>query len=91
MRWGWHTWRRRENGRQDLKVLFASIELMNAAQFDVRFALNPLSKGLGNGLADVVAVTAMPLDVVVGARVEDEALFTVDVIILEEEVEEDSS
>ncbi len=72
-------------------MLFASIELINAAQFEVRFALNPLSKGLGNGLADVVAATAMPPDVDVGARVEDEALFTVDVTIFEDEDEEDSS
>lgn len=66
------TWRRRENGKHDLNVAFASIAFMKLEQVAVILELNPLSKGVGNGLmlpADVAVVMALA-DVDVGASVD---------------------
>lgn len=41
--------------------------------------LNPVSKGVGSGLVLSVVAAALPLDVVVGASVDEDAVLTVDV------------
>jgi len=65
-------WSKRENGRQDLNVLFESIESINEAQLEVMLLLNPVSKGVGRAATELVVAATMPLvDVVVGASVVD--------------------
>jgi len=42
-------WRRRENGRQVLKVALESMEVMKELQAEVILLLKPISKGVGKG------------------------------------------
>lgn len=56
------------------------MEAMNAAQLAVMLLLKPISKGVGNVPTLVVSAAAMPLDVEVGASVEDEDDFLIVVV-----------
>jgi stress response protein YsnF len=63
-------WRRRENGRQVLKVALESMEVMKDWHDAVILLLNPTSKGVGRTVS--VPVTVEPVVVGVDADVEDE-------------------
>lgn len=71
-------WRSRENGRHDLKVLFASMEVIKDWQLVVILLLKPVSKGVGNADALSVVATTRPLDVLVGASVDVDELRVVE-------------
>lgn len=61
-----------------------SIDDMNEAQLAVMLLLKPISKGVGSVATLVVSAAAMPLDVEVGASVEDdEDDFFVVVVLVE--------
>lgn len=49
-------WRSMENGRQDLKVLLVSMEVMNAWHGAVMLLLKPTSNGVGRAVAAVTMV-----------------------------------
>lgn len=59
---GGRTWRRREKGRHDLNVAFASMLVMKDWQLVVMFPLNPRSNGDGRSVETAwVAAAMLPL------------------------------